>query len=331
MNFHLQHGISRIRPVRKRAPSSQKVSTETIREIIRDLKKPPGLFSGLSWNQAMVPDNIVFFKRTDAATLRSVLGVSSNYHHRFELLVVLEQGGSARVGENTFRLEPGECVLVFPHQFHHYTDIGEGPIEWLFITFELAESAALASLRDHPVVLDQEALRLVRDVVTEHVHPANGEEDVVEIAYRLSQLLKHLVYAPPIPEERRGGVKKSDDSRDVILERINREVRSNLAHAPGIEELAQRLGYSASHLRAMFRSNLGISLGKYIRESRLAEAAKLLQSTNLQVTEVAQKSGFESLFAFSRAFKKAYGMAPTAYAKMVGEGAIPIGDGKPEW
>ncbi len=316
--------------MRKRAPSSQKVSTDTIREIIHDLQKPPGLFSGLTWNRAMVPDNIVFFKRTDAAAVRSVLGVSSNYHHRFELVVVLERSGPARIGENTYRLDPGECVLVFPHQFHHYMDMVEGAMEWLFITFELGDSEPLEKLRNRPVVLDQEGLRLIRDVVQEYVHPEEEKSDVVEIAYRLSRLLLHLVNAPEIPAERRG-VNKTDDSRDVILERINREVRSDLAHAPGIEELAQRLGYSASHLRAMFRSNLGISLGKYIRESRLAEAAKLLQSTNLQVTEVAQKSGFESLFAFSRAFKKAYGMAPTAYAKMVGEGAIVAGVDKPEW
>jgi AraC-like DNA-binding protein len=115
------------------------------------------------------------------------------------------------------------------------------------------------------------------------------------------------------------------------LEKINRHVRSHLSAALTIAELADTLGYSVSHLRAVFRTRLGISLGRYIRESRLSEAAKLLQSSDLKISEVAEKSGFESLFAFSRAFKKAYGMPPKTYGKLVREGAMPARESKPEW
>lgn len=57
-----------------------------------------------------------------------------------------------------------------------------------------------------------------------------------------------------------------------------------------IGDLAESPGYSVSCLRAVFREWLGVSLGKYIRESRLSEAAQLLQDPSLKVTEVAERT-----------------------------------------
>jgi AraC-like DNA-binding protein len=272
----------------------------------------------------MAPDNIVFFKRTDVSAFRPK-AVSNNYHHRFELVVVIERGGPVRIGDSNYLLQPRDAALIFPNQFHHYMDIEKGDLEWLFITFELANPGDITTLRDSPRVLDYAQLQLLSLIVMNFVHPAHGEPDVVEIAYNLSRLLRSMVTAPQIPDERRGvrptgqarGVGEEDTARDIILEKINRFVRQHLKEAPTIGDLAEELGYSVSHLRAVFRNQLGVSLGKYIRESRLSHAASLLQSTGKNVSEVAEESGFKSLFAFSRAFKRAYGMAPKAYSKLV--------------
>ena len=120
-------------------------------------------------------------------------------------------------------------------------------------------------------------------------------------------------------------IHSSDDVRDVILESINRYVRANLSRAVTISDIAEELGYSVSHLRAVFRDRLGVSLGKYIRESRLSEAAQLLQSGTLTVSDIGERCGFESLYAFSRAFRKAYGIPPRSYRQLVQEGGpLPV-------
>lgn len=270
----------------------------------------------------MSPDNIVFFKRTDVSAFRPE-GVSNNYHHRFELVTVIEKGGPVRIGDSNYLLQPGEAALIFPNQFHHYMDVEQGELEWLFVTFELQNPERISPLRDSPRALDFAQLQLLSLVVMEFVHPVNVIPDIVEISYNLSRFLRGMVDAPRISEDRRdvrsGGrardVGSADGARDVILEKINRYVRSHLQQAPTIGDLARDLGFSVSHLRAVFRNQLGVSLGKYIRESRLSQAASLLQARDKNVSEVAEESGFKSLFAFSRAFKKAYGMPPKAYGK----------------
>ena len=65
---------------------------------------------------------IILFQRNDASALKPE-GVTANYHHRFELTVVLEKAGPVRIDRSTFLLHPGECALIFPNQFHHYMDV----------------------------------------------------------------------------------------------------------------------------------------------------------------------------------------------------------------
>lgn len=288
-----------------------------VRRAIKGLNPPASLFAGLRLSSSFAPDNIIFFKRTHTSALAPE-GVNNNFHHRFELVVVLDRGGPVRVGNVSHVLEPGESILIFPNQFHHYMDVEAGELEWLFITFRCTESDLLRSLRDTPKVLNEESLHLLSRISQLYVHHEPPGPETLFIAHDLGRLLLGMLELPKIPVTRRD-THSTDDSRDVLLEKINAYVRANLNRKLTLEDLARDLGYSASHMRAVFRERLGVSLGRYIRESQLSEAAKLLQRTDLKVTEIARQTSFNSLFAFSRAFKLAYGMSPKAYSKKFGQ------------
>ncbi|XHR28591.1 MAG: AraC family transcriptional regulator [Chthoniobacteraceae bacterium] len=271
------------------------------------IEPPKSLLSGLRCRQGLSPDNVVIHRRAGMAREKE----TANFHHRFELALALGEGGAVRIGEATFRLDPGEGALIFPHQFHHYQNAPSGPSEWLCITFDLSQPLAASALRDRPVALDAEALRLADRLV--EGYRRGLPTDPLGVAYHLALLLARLLEAAPVPKERRAGPDPAD-VRDVIVRKINAYVRQNLRNAPSLEELAGKLGYSASRLRTVFRDKLGVTLGLYIRESRLAEAARLLLTSDRTVSEVARETGFTSLNAFSRAFAAYYKIAPKSYA-----------------
>jgi len=290
---------------------------------MREIHEPASLFSGMTIQQSLAPENIIIFKRTDTTLLKPE-GVSVNFHHRFELVSVLDTAAPARIDRTTYDLHPGECALIFPNQFHHFMDVSKSHLDWLFITFELKNHDAIRALHNSPRVLDAKSLELLHGIVEEFVQPKNSARDTLEISYHLSRVLLHLLDCPPLPTDRRD-IHSSDDVRDVILESINKYVRANLSRAVTIADIAEELGYSVSHLRAVFRDRLGVSLGKYMRESRLSEAAQLLQSSTHNVSEIGERCGFESLYAFSRAFRKAYGIPPRTYRQLVQEGGpLPV-------
>jgi AraC family transcriptional regulator len=78
--------------------------------------------------------------------------------------------------------------------------------------------------------------------------------------------------------------------------------------------LADAAGFSAFHFSRMFAGMVGESPGEFLRRLRLERAASALRA-RVRVTEVAFDAGYESLEAFSRAFRAAFGCAPSEFAK----------------
>jgi AraC family transcriptional regulator, regulatory protein of adaptative response / DNA-3-methyladenine glycosylase II len=76
------------------------------------------------------------------------------------------------------------------------------------------------------------------------------------------------------------------------------------------EELAVRLGVSARHLRRLFNTNLGVTPDGLARSSRAHFARRLLDDTDLTVTEVAFAAGFGSLRQFNRACQEVFHESP---------------------
>jgi AraC family transcriptional activator of pobA len=59
----------------------------------------------------------------------------------------------------------------------------------------------------------------------------------------------------------------------------------------------------------------GRTTKQLITDRVMLEAARLLRFTDLTVGEVAFRAGFEDQLYFSRAFKRQYGQAPSAYRR----------------
>ena len=84
-------------------------------------------------------------------------------------------------------------------------------------------------------------------------------------------------------------------------------------HPWTVSELAHEAAVSRSLLDQRFRDVLGLSPIRYLTEWRMHIAADLLASTDLTVAQVARRTGYDSQEAFSRAFKRRMGSAPSTW------------------
>lgn len=80
-----------------------------------------------------------------------------------------------------------------------------------------------------------------------------------------------------------------------------------------LRALADRLGYSEYYTSRRFRALAGMTLRDYLRLRRLAFALRDVRDTDRRLLDIAVQYGFSSNEAFARAFKKAYGVSPSAY------------------
>ncbi|MNC14658.1 Arabinose operon regulatory protein [compost metagenome] len=89
-----------------------------------------------------------------------------------------------------------------------------------------------------------------------------------------------------------------------------------------LEFIAGTLQASPVYLSRLFKQELGESFGTYLTQTRIRKAAQLLHSTELSMSEVAERTGYETQHYFSTAFKKQTGVSPMQFRKGVlpGEG-----------
>ena len=80
-----------------------------------------------------------------------------------------------------------------------------------------------------------------------------------------------------------------------------------------VPELASTVAVSRSVLDQRFRDVLGRSPIRYLTEWRMHLADDLLRTTQLGVSAVARRVGYESEAAFSRAFRRSHGSPPGAW------------------
>jgi AraC family transcriptional regulator of adaptative response/methylated-DNA-[protein]-cysteine methyltransferase len=79
-----------------------------------------------------------------------------------------------------------------------------------------------------------------------------------------------------------------------------------------VETLAIRVGVGARHLSRLFARYVGASPAQVARTARVQRAKRLLDSTDLPMTEIAMQAGFGSLRRFNALFAEVYRRPPTS-------------------
>ena len=126
--------------------------------------------------------------------------------------------------------------------------------------------------------------------------------------YRLYGLLLQLIgtgVKSYIPKEKQLRLKPA---LDFISEHYDIPDISN-------EQLAQLCGVSTVYFRKLFQSVYGVSPIRYLHDFRMKKAKDLLSSDFGSISQVAQSTGYSSVYHFSKMFRSYTGTSPSQYVK----------------
>lgn len=101
----------------------------------------------------------------------------------------------------------------------------------------------------------------------------------------------------------------------TIVDDIDESIKNHDDEALTLRSLARMLGYSEFHTTRKFKEISGMSLRDYLRYRKLAFALKEVRDSEKSLLDIAFEYGFSSHEAFTRAFKDAYGVAPSEFRK----------------
>ncbi len=82
------------------------------------------------------------------------------------------------------------------------------------------------------------------------------------------------------------------------------------------EVLAEVAGFSIPHFHRVFQGCTGESAVAYVRRVRMERAARKLRMGAVDITEVALAAGYDSHAAFSKTFKKHFGISPGEFREL---------------
>jgi transcriptional regulator GlxA family with amidase domain len=92
-------------------------------------------------------------------------------------------------------------------------------------------------------------------------------------------------------------------------------IEADLDHPLKIDGVAAHVGVSVRTLARRFKTATGLTPGEFQAQARMMAARRLLETTDMTVTEIKRAVGYHDSAAFGRAFKRVAGLNPTDYRR----------------
>ncbi len=98
-----------------------------------------------------------------------------------------------------------------------------------------------------------------------------------------------------------------------IIKNVKRYLVENISDTVTLDDLSNKFNLSKTSIKNYFKEIYGKPLSTWRREYRLSQAATYLETTNMNIGEIAETVGYQNHGKFTDAFKQYYSMTPSEY------------------
>ena len=137
---------------------------------------------------------------------------------------------------------------------------------------------------------------------------ASPSYDEKRIMYVLLELILELA---DLPDQ---GAPASN-KRLELASKVRKYIDDRVTERISLDEIAEHFHISKRHMLRVFKEEFGVTPGAYHSEIRLIAASRYLSDTSFSIGEIALMLGYSDQSFFSTAFKKKFGIYPTAYRR----------------
>ena len=219
-------------------------------------------------------------------------------HDCYEVVYFLKGEGNAVINNETYPIAANSYYFIPPDTSHVESIDGYGEI--LFIGFEYKNFSDKYNFKTGIYDCGNiEKLSLLSRILEEY---KNQDEDFKTAAALLLELF--------LIEANRANVAKNSNCKN--LDYIQTYIEHHFEQKINMSELSELCGYSYDYFRCIFKRKFGVSPQKYILNTRINNALKMLKETNLSCTEIAYSCGFSNAAQMSMMLRKECGCSPTA-------------------
>lgn len=136
-----------------------------------------------------------------------------------------------------------------------------------------------------------------------------------KLIYYLDKARKELDEIYHIEENSELDDKVGYKSDKLLVKNMLQYIKINYAKPVSLKMLSENFKLSESYISNLIKKVTGRGFGEHLLEIRIKEAQKLLSQTNYSIEKIAEMVGYQDYFYFTKVYKKATGITPTAYRK----------------
>lgn len=238
-----------------------------------------------------------------------------HWHRSIEIFAVFEGTLAFFINEEEYPLGSGEFILLNSNEIHSISSPEANRTIVLQIPMNVLRNVetgeGLILFTHSPKRQDSKIMELIGSMYQELQERGSEYEWKVQSDFFMLVYLLLTKYRKReiLPEEIRHYRKLNR------LSTITGYIRENYTKELSLEMVADRFGYSPSYLSRMFRKYAQTNYKTYLQNVRIEYGFQELANTDHTIGEIALNNGFPNQKAFTREFKKKYGILPSEYRR----------------
>ncbi len=228
---------------------------------------------------------------------------------------ILSGKGIYRVGDKTYTVQAGEYFLICPGQTTFYQADEENPWSYMWIGFQ----GIKAPMYIKYLHLDEKEKLVGKCGQAEYLKSLilqMLEARALTFANELRREGLLYLFLSELTNAAEREVELSEEDKypqQIYVEHVLRYIERNYSKEIRVSQLAKEMGLSRSYLSSCFKKQMGETVQDYLMRIRMEKAETLLITESVSIGQIAGEVGYEDQLAFSKVFRKKYGMSPSEY------------------
>lgn len=250
--------------------------------------------------------------------------------HAYDARLIYFFSGSARVklDDRTYNASRGSLFLWQSDTCYSIVNCNEAETKMMTVNFDYVGTGLSVNLPSIPTVSDRLYRRenAIESIFFEDVPLMNTPvhlDGMQALERSLQTMSDEYTYPRPYGKLMLSALMQeviltvarkltlgSSEKPSGLVERVTEYIRENFAGDLSNKAIGRHFNYHPNYINRVMQKHIGQSLHQYVLSCRVSRALEMLQTTNLSVTEVAERVGFSSIKHFSQTFKSIYGYSP---------------------
>ncbi len=240
----------------------------------------------------------------------------------FEITCVVEGEGYVYGAEKKIGVKKGDIFLSFPCEKHAITSSAENPLVYDHFAFYSEHADYKDALEGLMANYANPEKRLFRSYRIREMLDGCIEELMVKTDYTrdfltssFSLILLELLRVFDVKASKGYMSDEIIQSPERLCETIKHYIDTHLFSIGSLTELSSLYGYNYSYLSFLFKKVTDTTLSDYYKDKRFESARLMILENRLKISEISNLLGYNSVYAFSNAFKDEFGVSPKNYLK----------------